>query len=391
MIAYGKQYKAKLLDLPTMIECQRTNDRHRFVKVCDISQILVVQDPDPTRLQPPTHPDPFSDACHDDQYPHGITPPMYKARQRRFNPRLGRRGMTRLTVEQMEQELQRLLMEDQRPEVVSVDWEWKEDVVEKEDGMAVVEEEALWIDEDMDATLGMEEALEEAFLQQEQQNQEEEESSEEEEDEEEEEEEEEEEKEEQQQGVGKDASGSTSRHDTVDRETLIQIQRLSDDIEALRKSMDERREYVATVKNKLIQDRVYKDIILMEDKFLTKQRELAVLKRKQNPTGNEVSLNGFEVEHRGLDEFIPQPDLNADIQLDLDVQRVTGQYQEYREEEQDNVNDDDDDLFGEEEDGGYHEEEEEEDYRYDDEEGYGELNDMEEIQDVADDFEAVLQ
>ena len=67
----------ELLDLPCIIESQKTIDKHRFYKTADISQILVCQE-----MQ--VHPSPFKDYLYAD----GITPPMKNARKRRFRNNL---------------------------------------------------------------------------------------------------------------------------------------------------------------------------------------------------------------------------------------------------------------------------------------------------------------
>ncbi|OJT06150.1 Transcription initiation factor TFIID subunit 7 [Trametes pubescens] len=97
-------YSSKLVDLPCIIESQKTLDNKQMFKVADICQMLVVEDKiageESLSNQKSFNIDEFI-------WPHGITPPLKHVRQRRFRKRVNRR-----TIETVEQEVERLLEED---------------------------------------------------------------------------------------------------------------------------------------------------------------------------------------------------------------------------------------------------------------------------------------
>jgi transcription initiation factor TFIID subunit 7 len=97
-------YSAKLVDLPCVIEAQKTLDSKRMFKVADICQMLLVEQ----KI--------FSEEVVSNQksfniddfiWPHGVTPPLHHVRKRRFRRRVNRR-----TIESVEQEVERLLEQD---------------------------------------------------------------------------------------------------------------------------------------------------------------------------------------------------------------------------------------------------------------------------------------
>ncbi|KAF5365692.1 hypothetical protein D9758_003276 [Tetrapyrgos nigripes] len=115
-------YSSKLVDLPAIIESQKTLDNKQMFKVADICQV--------DSFDFPSHPDTNitvqmlavenrvenEDAILQGQknfsiddfiWPHGITPPLNYVRKRRFRKRINRR-----TIESVEQEVERLLDED---------------------------------------------------------------------------------------------------------------------------------------------------------------------------------------------------------------------------------------------------------------------------------------
>ncbi|RPD66116.1 hypothetical protein L226DRAFT_530241 [Lentinus tigrinus ALCF2SS1-7] len=97
-------YSSKLVDLPCIIESQKTLDNKQMFKVADICQMLLVEDKIPSE-------DALSNrgSFNIDEfiYPHGITPPLKHVRKRRFRKRVNRR-----TIETVEQEVERLLEAD---------------------------------------------------------------------------------------------------------------------------------------------------------------------------------------------------------------------------------------------------------------------------------------
>ncbi|PSR75389.1 hypothetical protein PHLCEN_2v9147 [Hermanssonia centrifuga] len=106
-------YSAKLVDLPCIIESQKTLDNKQMFKVADICQMLVVEQPipgeDALANQKSFNIDEFI-------WPHGITPPLHHVRKRRFRKRINRR-----TIETVEQEVERLLEEDALADDVKYD------------------------------------------------------------------------------------------------------------------------------------------------------------------------------------------------------------------------------------------------------------------------------
>ncbi|EDR14368.1 uncharacterized protein LACBIDRAFT_306133 [Laccaria bicolor S238N-H82] len=97
-------YSSKLVDLPCIIESQKTLDSKQMFKVADICQMLVVGNKIADESQLTNHKNFNIDEFI---WPHGITPPLHHVRKRRFRKRVNRR-----TIESVEQEVERLLDED---------------------------------------------------------------------------------------------------------------------------------------------------------------------------------------------------------------------------------------------------------------------------------------
>ncbi|KAH8119428.1 TAFII55 protein conserved region-domain-containing protein [Phellopilus nigrolimitatus] len=106
-------YSAKLVDLPCIIESQKTLDNKQMFKVADICQMLVLGDKieseEVVANQKGFNIDEFI-------WPHGITPPLHHVRKRRFRKRVNKR-----TIETVEQEVERLLEEDAKASQVKYD------------------------------------------------------------------------------------------------------------------------------------------------------------------------------------------------------------------------------------------------------------------------------
>lgn len=103
----GHLYSALLVDLPSIIESNKTLDKKAIFKTADICQMLLVSE----RIK-------HEDECfnlltrpQDITYPHGLTPPMHFVRKRRFRKRISNR-----TIEAVEAEVDRLLRDDERAE-----------------------------------------------------------------------------------------------------------------------------------------------------------------------------------------------------------------------------------------------------------------------------------
>ncbi|KAH0827033.1 TAFII55 protein conserved region-domain-containing protein [Lanmaoa asiatica] len=97
-------YSFKLVDLPCIIEAQKTLDNKQMFKVADICQMLVIGD----RIQNEEAVTANRNVNIDEFiWQHGITPPLHHVRKRRFRKRVNKR-----TIESVEEEVERLLAAD---------------------------------------------------------------------------------------------------------------------------------------------------------------------------------------------------------------------------------------------------------------------------------------
>lgn len=88
-------YNAKLVDLPAIIESQKTLDNRQLFKVADICQMLVVEESTMTPDSNGTSAVVGSETnkafdVKDFIWPHGLTPPLNHVRRRRFRKRVNR-------------------------------------------------------------------------------------------------------------------------------------------------------------------------------------------------------------------------------------------------------------------------------------------------------------
>ncbi|KAF9092826.1 hypothetical protein BGX29_010264 [Mortierella sp. GBA35] len=115
----GITFPTKLVDLPTIIEAQKTLNGKQMYKIADISQMLVVDEtPEekeikmesagqmPAPTLPPLKPSEYI-------WPDGLTNPLKNVRKRRF-----RKRVSKVAVEGVEKEIERLLQEDDLAEEV---------------------------------------------------------------------------------------------------------------------------------------------------------------------------------------------------------------------------------------------------------------------------------
>ena len=105
----GTTYSSKLVDLPCIIESQKTIDNRHLFKVADISQMLVVEKPVRHGDESNITREPLN--VDDYIWPHGITPPLRHVRKRRFRKRISRRA-----IEIVEEQVDELLKMDQESE-----------------------------------------------------------------------------------------------------------------------------------------------------------------------------------------------------------------------------------------------------------------------------------
>ncbi|KAK1776145.1 TAFII55 protein conserved region-domain-containing protein [Copromyces sp. CBS 386.78] len=105
-VIQGQPYAAILVDLPTITEGMKTWDKKAMVKSADICQMILVYAKVKDEAEAKAVPLPKA-VEHGHRWPHGITPPMHDARNRRFRKRL-----SKLEIQNKEQEVERLLAAD---------------------------------------------------------------------------------------------------------------------------------------------------------------------------------------------------------------------------------------------------------------------------------------
>ncbi|KAK3301086.1 TAFII55 protein conserved region-domain-containing protein [Chaetomium fimeti] len=112
----GQLYAAILLDLPSITEGMKTWDKKAMVKSSDICQMLMAFAQVQSEEEAKTAPLPKA-VEHGHRWPHGITPPMHDARNRRFRKRL-----SKLEIKNKEAEVDRLLASDREALTVRTEW-----------------------------------------------------------------------------------------------------------------------------------------------------------------------------------------------------------------------------------------------------------------------------
>jgi TATA-binding protein-associated factor Taf7 len=113
----GWQMSAKLMDLPTHIESQKTIDGKMFYKTADICQLLICKEGDEVSDDEPETPVESGKKSKRDPnkvdkkfvYMHGICPPLKNCRRRRFRKTMRKRV---LDAPEIEKEVKRLLRVD---------------------------------------------------------------------------------------------------------------------------------------------------------------------------------------------------------------------------------------------------------------------------------------
>ncbi|KAF3190546.1 hypothetical protein TWF225_002288 [Orbilia oligospora] len=124
----GRIYSATLVDLPCIIESNKTIDKGKNIfKTADISQMLLVGDRLIFEDQALSNTVPNSLA----NYPHGITPPMHWARRRRFRKRAVNRNM-----DKVEEAVEKLLAADAECEIADYELLTEADLTREADEKA---------------------------------------------------------------------------------------------------------------------------------------------------------------------------------------------------------------------------------------------------------------
>lgn len=117
----GWHFTSRLVDLPTIIESQKTIDNKTFYKTADICQILICKEGDDFENEEASPNKRKKDPHKVDKkylWPHGIGPPLKNCRKRRFRKT---RKKKYVEAPEIEKEVKRLLRADN--EAVSVKWE----------------------------------------------------------------------------------------------------------------------------------------------------------------------------------------------------------------------------------------------------------------------------
>eukprot|EP00834_Sanchytrium_tribonematis_P000791 NODE_15_length_50561_cov_0.608081.p22 type:complete len:306 gc:universal NODE_15_length_50561_cov_0.608081:48889-47972(-) len=135
-------YMFKLVDLPCILETQKTVDKKQFYKSGDISQMILVDEEPFEKEREGLTIDELSARLPDlDRtdyiYPHGLTPPLQHVRQRRFRKRTPKHE-----IETIEEQVKKLLERDDEA------FDVKYEVVEDEDDEMSFENEPSQIIQD---------------------------------------------------------------------------------------------------------------------------------------------------------------------------------------------------------------------------------------------------
>jgi transcription initiation factor TFIID subunit 7 len=80
----GQHFAAVLVDLPTIVEAMKTWDKKNFMKNMDITQMLLCYEKVANEQEAKSTPLPQMVQQMDHKWPHGLTPPMHDAINRRF-------------------------------------------------------------------------------------------------------------------------------------------------------------------------------------------------------------------------------------------------------------------------------------------------------------------
>ncbi|RIA84872.1 TAFII55 protein conserved region-domain-containing protein [Glomus cerebriforme] len=110
----NQKYRARLVDLPCIIEAQKTFNKIQYYKVADICQMLIVESQIQEDEQIFTE-NPKSSNVDEFEWPDGLTPPLKNIRKRRFRKRISAKK-----IEDIEKEVEKLLHEDSLAEEVKL-------------------------------------------------------------------------------------------------------------------------------------------------------------------------------------------------------------------------------------------------------------------------------
>ncbi|CAG8610755.1 24148_t:CDS:2 [Gigaspora rosea] len=113
----NQKYSARLVDLPCIIEAQKTFNNKQFYKVADICQMLIVESPIDTQEEVHMFTENMASSSIDQfEWPDGLTPPLKNVRNRRFRKRISNKK-----IEDIEKEVEKLLHDDSLAEEVKIE------------------------------------------------------------------------------------------------------------------------------------------------------------------------------------------------------------------------------------------------------------------------------
>jgi transcription initiation factor TFIID subunit 7 len=111
----GEQFKATLVDLPTLTESYKTLDKKQFYKIADICQMVYV-----SPIQGERDSDASPCRSNNPGYPHGLTAPLMYVRKRRFR-KLATKHQHGNSAEDVERIVAKLIEADMKAMSVSVE------------------------------------------------------------------------------------------------------------------------------------------------------------------------------------------------------------------------------------------------------------------------------
>ncbi|KAH7035094.1 TAFII55 protein conserved region-domain-containing protein [Microdochium trichocladiopsis] len=113
----GHHYAAVLVDLPTITEAMKTWDRKNMMKNSDISQMLLCFAEVRNEQEARVIPLPLMAGKVEPKWPHGITPPMHDAQNRRF-----RKAISEKQWQSTATQVKRLIEDDEAAEETHIEW-----------------------------------------------------------------------------------------------------------------------------------------------------------------------------------------------------------------------------------------------------------------------------
>ncbi|KXJ95514.1 TAFII55 protein conserved region-domain-containing protein [Microdochium bolleyi] len=113
----GRHYAAVLVDLPTITEAMKTWDRKNMMKNSDISQMLMCFAEVRNEQEARAVPLPPMAGKSEPKWPHGITPPMHDAQNRRF-----RKAISEKQWQSTATQVKKLMEDDKAAEETHIEW-----------------------------------------------------------------------------------------------------------------------------------------------------------------------------------------------------------------------------------------------------------------------------